>query len=96
MFEFENIFALLFLFCLPLYIVLKKKGFLSKPSFYLSFSDWRGSSFSWKNPLYKISHLLTKVSFILSLSSLFLRWEIQVLQGKRKSILQVELKFFLF
>jgi len=65
MFEFENIFALLFLFCLPLYIVLKKKGFLSKPSFYLSFSDWRGSSFSWKNPLYKISHLLTKVSFYL-------------------------------
>ena len=66
MFEFENVFALLLFLLIPLYIVLKKRGILAKPSFYLSFSDWKGSGFVWKHPLRTFSTILSRILFFLA------------------------------
>lgn len=72
MFEFENILALLLILLIPFYFILKKYGYLSKPSFYLSFSDWEGKSFVWKNPLHRIPSFVAKAFLYLSFISLLI------------------------
>lgn len=72
MFEFENLIAFLLLLFIPLYLILKKLGFLSKSFFYLTFSDWEGKSFVWKNPLHRIPAFIAKILFYLALISMII------------------------
>lgn len=54
---------MLFLF-VPLYYVLRKFRFFSKPLFPLTLSDWNGQEFEWKNSLGSTVKLLSRACFI--------------------------------
>lgn len=61
---FEHPEAFMLFFCVPLYYVLRKLRFFSKPLFPLTISDWNGQAFEWKNPLSSIVKVVSRVCFI--------------------------------
>jgi Ca-activated chloride channel family protein len=57
----SNPIVLLFLFAIPLFFLLRKLGIFQKKSFLLSFADWNGLSFSWKNPLISVARIFSTI-----------------------------------
>lgn len=61
---FENPEALMLFLCVPLYYVLRKFKFFSKPLFPLTLADWNGQEFEWKTPLRSVVKVVSRVCFV--------------------------------
>ncbi len=61
---FETPLAFLLLFFIPLYFLIKKTGFFSKPFFPLPFEDWHGQGFEWNNTVSSVLRHISRISFI--------------------------------
>ncbi|MFI3257894.1 MAG: VWA domain-containing protein [Spirochaetales bacterium] len=61
---FGNPVAFLLLLCIPLYYILKKLNFFSKPVFTLTFFDWKGQGFEQKNILSSFTAIIAQICFI--------------------------------
>ncbi len=61
---FENPFAFLLLFAIPLYYILKRGGVFKKPTFPLILEDWEGQGFEWKHQLNSVLRIFSTVCFI--------------------------------
>ena len=60
---FENPLALLLLFCIPLYYILRAHAFFSPPSFLLPLADWKGTAFEWNRKIDIFMRILSNVLF---------------------------------
>ncbi len=68
--SFENPAAFLLLLAFPLIFILRTLGFLEKPSFNLTLSDWNGQTFAFSGGFFKVVSLIGR--FFLSLSFVFI------------------------
>lgn len=64
MIQFENPVAFILLFLIPLLYIFRFLGIFSRISFPLTFSDWGGSSFTFKNPSQSLASFLSHFFFI--------------------------------
>lgn len=64
MLQFENPVAFLFLLVIPALYILRRLGVFSRISFPLILSDWKGSSFQWKNSVMGFTAVLSTIFFI--------------------------------
>ena len=62
----QSEFLLLILF-IPLFFIFKKLGFFSKIAFPLTFSDWQGKSFEWKNSVHSFTRFLVHFFCVVAL-----------------------------
>lgn len=62
-------FLLLILF-IPLFFIFKKLGFFTKIAFPLTFSDWQGKSFVWKNSIHFFARFLIRFFCVVGLLAL--------------------------
>lgn len=65
MIQLENAYALFLLLLIPLWIVLKKSGILSKVTLPIILSDWDGKIFKWDSKNIKIIQVISNVFFCL-------------------------------
>ncbi len=63
--DFQNPAAFLLLLLIPLFFIFRKIGVFSKPSFFVTVSDWQGKSFSWHSTVRKLFSIFYKVLFFL-------------------------------
>ena len=69
MIDLQNPYGLILLFCIPLFFLLRKLGFLKKITFTAVLSDWNGKTYEWHGKIHQIlavfSRILTIFGFIL-------------------------------
>ncbi|MBB5219298.1 VWA domain-containing protein [Treponema rectale] len=96
MIQFENPFAFLLLFLIPVLYFLRYIKFLSRISFSLVLSDWEGESFKWKKKsrivisiIVKLCLLATYVCVIIALASPVIRHHKKIFSSRGADILFV-------
>ena len=64
--NFEHPWALLLVLLAPLYVFLRKKRILVRPSVLLTMNDWNGSAFIWKSSIVRAAFFLARGTALLA------------------------------